>query len=179
MRLSGATLLELLVVLSMAGILLAIGIPSYASMAHASRLSSFTNELVSALHLTRSEAIKRASHAVLCTSSDGTSCAASGGWQQGWIVFHDPDNDAIRDPGEALILARPALPAGYRLTGNLPVKKYVSYSSGGRTRMISGAWQFGSLILCNDSGTFDSGRKIIISSSGRPRSEKIKLASCP
>ncbi|MBK7989954.1 MAG: GspH/FimT family pseudopilin [Comamonadaceae bacterium] len=34
-----------------------------------------------------SEAIKRNSRVVLCTSSDGSTCVTSGGWQQGWTRF--------------------------------------------------------------------------------------------
>ena len=36
--------------------------------------------------LPRSEAIKRNAPVTLCASSNGTTCATSGGWQVGWIV---------------------------------------------------------------------------------------------
>lgn len=179
MKQSGTTLLELMVVLSIAGILLAIGIPAFSHLAHSSRLASATNELVSALHLARSEAIKRNSRTVMCMSATGTSCAASGGWQQGWLVFHDVNNNAVLDAGETVILARQAQPAGLLLTGNTPVSKYISYSPSGATKLISGAFQAGTLTLCNESAVSGAAREVVVSSTGRPRTVKVILASCP
>ncbi len=102
-------------------------------------------------------------------------------------MFHDGgnnnaalDNNAKLDPGEAVILTRQALPAGFSFTGNTPVAKYISYAPTDGTKMISGALQLGTLTLCNESGSLDSARwVIIISSTGRPRTVKIVLASCP
>ena len=179
MKQSGATLMELMVVLAIAAILLAVAIPGFASLYQASLLSSVTNELVSSLHLTRSEAIKRRSRAVMCPSATGTSCAGSGGWHQGWVVFHDPNNNAALDAGETVILARPGLPAGFRVTGNAPVSRYVSYTPAGGAKLISGAFQAGTLTLCNDSGAGNAARQSVISSTGRPRTVRVALAFCP
>ena len=179
MKQSGATLLELMVVLAIAAILLLAGVPGFASLAHSSRLSSATNEMVSSLHLARSEAIKRNSRVVVCTSATGNFCAASGGWDQGWMVFHDANNNASVDAGESVILAQPALPQGYRMKGDSKVSRYISYSSSGGTKHVSGAFQAGALTLCNASGSSDAARKIIISSTGRARIVKVVLATCP
>jgi type IV fimbrial biogenesis protein FimT len=179
MKNSGATLLELLVVLAIAAILLTIGIPSFASLAHSSRLSTATNELLASLHLARSEAIKRRGRTVLCPSATGAACAVSGGWHQGWVVFHDANNNAVLDTGETVILTRQTLPAGFSLTGNKWISKYISYTPGGATRTISGLLQVGTLTLCNESGTPGAARQVVISSTGRPRTVKVMLASCP
>jgi type IV fimbrial biogenesis protein FimT len=179
MKQSGVTLLELMVVLAVSAILLGIGVPSFAALVNNSRLASAANELVSSLHLARSEAIKRNSRVVMCTSSTGTSCAASDGWHQGWLLFHDANNNAARDAGEPVILARPALPAGLRATSEGSTARYISYAPGGSTKQISGAWQAGTLTLCNESEASGTARRVIISSTGRPRTTKITLASCP
>jgi type IV fimbrial biogenesis protein FimT len=179
MKQSGATLLELMVVLAVSSILLGIGVPSFIGLANSSRLTSATNELVASLHLARSEAIKRNSRTVMCTSATGTSCVASGGWQQGWLVFNDVNNNAVLDAGEAVILARQAQPAGLLLTGNTHVSKYISYSPSGATRLVSGAFQAGTLTLCNESAVPGAARQVIVSSTGRPRTNKVMLASCP
>lgn len=178
MKQSGATLMELMVVLAIAGILLAVGIPGFASLFQTSRLSSATNELVSSLHLTRSEAIKRNARAVMCPSATGTSCAG-GGWHQGWLVFHDANNNAALDGGERVILSQEALPADIRLTGNQPVSRYISYTPTGATRLSSGAFQAGTLTVCLKSPGPTAARQIILSSTGRPRTVKTTLASCP
>lgn len=179
MRQSGTTLLELMVVLAVSAILLTVGIPSFAAFIDASRLTGATNALVSSLHLARSEAIKRNARAVMCPSVTGTSCAGSGGWHQGWIVFHDANNNAARDAAESVILRQPSMPEGFRLTGNTPVSRYISYSPTGSARMISGAFQAGTLTVCRESPAQSEARQIIISSTGRPRTVKKVLASCP
>lgn len=179
MKQSGTTLLELMVVLAVAAILLAIGIPSFASLSTNSHLTSATNSMVASLHLARSEAIKRNSRTVLCPSASGTACAVSGGWQQGWLVFHDVNNNAALDAGEAVILSQRGMPDGFRLTGNSHVASYISYTPIGATRTLSGLYQVGTLTVCEASESPVSARQIVISSTGRPRTAKVKLASCP
>src|SRR5512139_1914792 len=150
MKQSGATLLALMVVLAVSAILLTVGIPSFASLINAGRLTSATNELVSSLHLTRSEAIKRNARAVMCPSATGASCT-DGGWHQGWLVFHDANNNAALDTGESVILQQPAMPEGFRLTGNAPVSRYISFSSTGAAKLVSGEFQAGTLTVCQES----------------------------
>ena len=179
MKQSGATLLELMVVLAVSAILLGVGVPSFVALTNGSRLTSATNELVSSLHLARSEAIKRNSRVVMCTSATGASCVASGGWQQGWLVFHDPNNNAVLDSGETVIVARQAFPAGLKLNGNEWISKYISYTPSGATRTISGVLQVGTLTLCNEIDASGNARLVIISSTGRPRTVEAVLASCP
>ena len=179
MKQSGATLLELMVVLAIAGILLAIGVPAFAALVQSSRLSSATNELVASLHLARSEAIKGNSRVVMCISETGTSCAASGGWHQGWLMFHDVNDNAALDEGEAVILTRQAFPAGFRLTGNRWISNNIAYTPSGATRLISGVLQVGTFTLCNESDASGMARQVIVSSTGRPRTVRTTVAACP
>jgi type IV fimbrial biogenesis protein FimT len=179
MEQSGFSLLELMVAVAVSALLLTIGIPSFTAFTSSTRLVNVTNELVSSLHLARSEAIKRNSRVVLCASATGTSCLAAGDWHQGWLVFHDANNNAVRDVGETVILARYALPVGFSLTGNEQIKKYISYTSSGAAKLISGAFQAGTLTLCNTSPALGAARQIVISSTGRPRVVKVVPASCP
>jgi type IV fimbrial biogenesis protein FimT len=179
MKQSGTTLLELMVVLAVSAILLTIGIPSFISIAASSRLTSATNSMVASLHLARSEAIKRNSRTVLCPSATGTACAASGGWHQGWLVFHDINNNAALDAGEAVILSQQGMPDGYRMTGKLSSSNYISYTPSGAAEKISGAFQAGTLTVCEALESAVSARQIVISKTGRPRTVRVTLASCP
>ena len=179
MKQSGTTLTELMVVLAISAILLGIGIPAFASLAYSTRLSSVTNTLIVSLHLARSEAIKRHARTVICTSTDGLACSATGGWHQGWLIFHDANNNAALDPGEAVIHARQALPDSIRLTGNSSVSKYVSYAPSGGTKSVTGAFQAGTLTVCNIADSSGAARRVVISSTGRPRVARVTLASCP
>jgi type IV fimbrial biogenesis protein FimT len=55
----GFTLLELLVTLSIAAILLAVGVPSYVTFIDNNRVTSQANDLLYGFNMARSEAIKR------------------------------------------------------------------------------------------------------------------------
>jgi type IV fimbrial biogenesis protein FimT len=179
MKQIGATLAELMVVLAIAAILAGLAIPGFASLVHSSRLSAATTELLVSLHLARSEAIKRNSRTVVCISADGSTCATVGGWQQGWLIFHDANNNSALDPGEAVIHVRQALPDSIRLTGNSTVSKYISYAPSGGTKSVTGAFQAGTLTVCNVADASGAARRVVISSTGRPRVARVTLASCP
>lgn len=85
----GFTLVELLVTLAVATILLAVGVPSFASFVANSQLTSQANDLLGAAALGRSEAIRRNQAVTLCrTQPDGTSCARGQEWRA-WILLVD------------------------------------------------------------------------------------------
>ena len=86
---SGFTLIELMITLAIVAILLTVGVPSLTAFMQGNRLISSTNELVSALHVARSEAIKLNVRVSVCESSDGANCSTTGNWENGWIVFID------------------------------------------------------------------------------------------
>jgi type IV fimbrial biogenesis protein FimT len=176
MKQSGVTLLELMVTLAVMAILLAAGIPAYSSFVHKTRLTGAANGLLSSLYLARSEAIKRNSRTVLCPSLTGSACSNDGRWEHGWIVFHDVNNNGVLDSGEPLILQHQKIP-GLAVTGNTPVQNYVSYSPTGAAKRTSGAFQAGTLTLCQEADPGNS-RLVIISITGRPRVARAELSSC-
>jgi type IV fimbrial biogenesis protein FimT len=92
---SGVSIIEVLIVVAIAAILTGIAIPAFNVFIGNTRTSTIANEFVSALNLARSEALKRGQDVYVCRSSDGTSCAASGAWGQGWLVA-DGDDKPIR-----------------------------------------------------------------------------------
>lgn len=179
MKQCGATLLELIVVLAVSAILLTIAVPGFSGLVHASRLTSATNALVGSLHVARSEAIKRSQRVVMCPAPVGDACAGGGGWHQGWMVFHDANNNAQRDAGEVVVLVHPPLPAGMRVTSKGSTASYISYTPAGDTQQVGGAWQAGTLTLCHVSASPESARQVVIYRTGRPRTAKISLAACP
>lgn len=175
---SGVSLIELLVTLSVFAILLSVGVPSFNQFATNSRLNSYINSMHSNLALVRSEAIKRNSRVVICKSADGSSCSNTGGWDQGWVGFVDLDNDGSRSGGEEIVLTMPALQTGYNFTGNGNVDDYISFDAQGMTKLTSGAAQAGTIMLCPAApATGGVGRQLILSSSGRARTEKITSCS--
>ena len=174
----GFTLVELVAVIAILGILLGVAVPWVGTFADSMRLTSQANAYLSALHLTRSEAIKRNSRMTVCKSADGLSCTEDGGWQQGWIIFHDPNHNAAKDDTEVMVHQSPALPTSFQLVGNSNVAKYVSFDATGGTRLASGAFQAGTLTLCRQSASSGEARQIVINSAGRPRVQKVVVATC-
>jgi type IV fimbrial biogenesis protein FimT len=143
----GLTMIELMVGLTIVTILTTVGVPSFRNfIADQSRVAS-TNDLVGALNLARSEALKLARHVTVCKSNDGQSCGgASVDWSDGWIVFantsrsnvnvHDTDEPLIRvfaPLDDRVTLASPDGLDGaiaFRPTGDLDVSGTLVYCDG-------------------------------------------------
>lgn len=104
-RSAGVSLVELLAVVAIAAILMGIGVTSYKNITVTSRISGEINGLLGAMQYARSEAIREGQNVVVCVSVNGTDC--SGGntqWNQGWIVFADPNNTRTTGGNATLVL---------------------------------------------------------------------------
>lgn len=174
----GVTLPEVLVVLVVAGVLQALGAPALASWMDAVRVGRGSESLFLALQQARSEAIKRNTRVVVCKSDDGARCVTAGGWEQGWLMFQDGNNNARLDAGEAVLLRQAALGRPVRLSGNSQVANYVSYTPTGSANLISGAFQMGTFTVCRQSSAPLEARQVVLSSSGRVRSQRVRLSQC-
>jgi type IV fimbrial biogenesis protein FimT len=179
-RARGFTLFELVVTLGVGAVLTAVAIPSFNGLVNSVRLSTTANDLFSGLMAARSEAIKRRSRVVLCKSADGAICAAAGGWEQGWMIFHDANNNGLREPSEVVLQVAAALPSDWRVKGNQTVNRYVSYDPTGGTKLVTGGFQAGTITICRAAagGRVIEARQIIINATGRPRLQKATVDSC-
>jgi type IV fimbrial biogenesis protein FimT len=97
--------MELLIVIALAGVILAIGAPNFSEFRRNNRLTGAANDLLASIQLARTEAVKRQRGVAVCTSVDPGSadptCSAS--TFSGWIVFEDTNGNCMRDRGEALL----------------------------------------------------------------------------
>lgn len=169
---AGFTLIELMVVLTLAGILSGIAIPNFIQGIRSNRLTTAANNLVTALNLARSEAVKRSIQVVVRTTGAATI------WETGWTVFVDTNGNFTFDGTDVLLMAYPALPNGYTLrTGNATTYRlYAAYTPSGLSTTIGGAGDVFS--LCSSSGNLQRQRTITISATGRPSVADANLV-CP
>lgn len=130
----GFTLIEMLTTVSVAAILFAIAVPSFVRLTVSNTLVNYTNDLVSTVNFARSEAIRRGSTVVICSSTNGTSCSgADDTWSEGWIVFANSDNDspAVVDAGETVLKVHEALTTGYTLGTDTTFAKEIDFDADG------------------------------------------------
>lgn len=174
----GFTLVEFLITVSVAALLVTLAVPSFSAMMMNQRVTTQTNDFISTLALARAEALKRVSRVTVCRSSTGNACAASGGWEQGWIVFADDDNDVTLDNGEEILMVRSTLEGSNTLRGSTNVAGNISYVASGTARLPGGGAQVGTLSLCDERGAGEHARTIAISATGRVRMESADPATC-
>lgn len=99
---TGFTLVELMVTLAAGIIILAIGVPAFMSALSSNQAAGYANDLVGAMRLARSEAVKRAASVTICASNtDQTGCSGNA-WNNGWIVFTDDNANGQHDAGEEI-----------------------------------------------------------------------------
>ena len=169
-RARGFTIIELLVTMVVAGILAMVAVPSFNNAILGNKLAAFSNSYVASLQLARSEAIKRNQLVKLCRSANGTSCADSGNWQQGWIIFNDADNDGTINGTETRVHYQQALPAEFAFTSD-----NYSISIRGTGLIDAGA----TMVLCRHASVGSQERAITVGTTGRASVTKTTNASCP
>ncbi|MEY4588098.1 MAG: hypothetical protein RL497_174 [Pseudomonadota bacterium] len=97
----GFTLIEMMVAITIAGILLAVAVPSFKDFITRNAVENLQSRFASALNAARAEAAARNVVVSLCGSSDGLACAANQ-WTAGWIVFIDTNANGIVEGEEIL-----------------------------------------------------------------------------
>lgn len=164
----GMTVLEAMVATIVLGVLLSIAVPAFHQQIQQSRLTATTNQLITAIHFARTEALRTGQRVVLCSSANQTACQTQADWHVGWIIFLDPAASGQPD-GQPLRVHRFDDQTSITITGNQPVAQYISYTADGRAKLLSGALQMGTLQICGPT----AGRALVLNSGGRVRNNAI------
>ena len=157
---AGFTLFELLLTIGVAALATALSLPALGDVVARNRIRVETNALYHALHRGRRESIMRNQYVSLCKTANGIVCDPSLGWDVGWMVFVDADQDfpPQRDAGETLVqYHRPG--ATVRILANR--NAFVIRTARRRTTN-------GSFLFCDETNRTD-GLGLIVSYTGRPR----------
>ncbi|MGB5253674.1 MAG: GspH/FimT family protein [Sedimenticolaceae bacterium] len=159
----GLTLVELTTTLAVAGISLAILLPSWAALAGRSQVTTAANQLLTHLRYARNEAVMRNQKISLCPSDDGDSCSGDPqGWQRGYLIFIDHDGDRERTPDEVVLRVQGPQAPGLRLhsTAGRPAIRF---------RGDGAAWSTNTTFSICQGEDSEIHRAVVLYGSGRAR----------
>lgn len=171
-KIYGFTLVELMITLSVVGIVFSLSIPGIGELIASSRQTSAINQLVTHLHLARSEAIKRGLKTVLCTSLDAQTCSKQIRWEQGYIVFTDENGNKQPDKGEQLLRVYSSKPNGLIISSS-KARTRLTFQPSGRSPGSNATISF-----CANQAS-NNPKALIISNTGRPRVSKTRPDGSP
>lgn len=161
-RSDGYTMVELMIVLVVAVILLAIGVPAFRDFMQTQKIATTANSLFSAINLARSEAIQRGTRVDLVPANGMD-------WNSGWIVLVDQNGNQKADGDEQIIFSHGLVSKDIQITSAFTDSKkpYLAYNGTGRTRTNANSQtpQMGAWLLTLDNHS----RRVVINFLGRPR----------
>jgi type IV fimbrial biogenesis protein FimT len=194
-RQHGFTLWELLMTLLVAGVLLGIGVPNVMEFQRNSRMTGAANDLITAVLVARTEAVKRRTFVAWCLSNDPMAatptCATSSvadSDTHGFVTWIDEndnfdandariltdgtDGNAAIDAGELVLMRTPAPGLPIRVSSNCG---YASFAPTGALRQAGTlcAPNLRAVVFCDDrgrrvaSGGLSSARVVRIDRPGR------------
>ncbi len=163
----GFTLLELMVAITIFSILVSIAVPSFNSVIESNRVQTQADKFFTTISTARSEAIKRNGTVTICKSNTLTSCASTGDWTSGWIIFADADSDGTVDSGETILKKFDEVSGGVTYAASSNVDTNITFRPTGEITTGSGR-----LVICGREQTVSTGYEISLTAAGRPRKTK-------
>ena len=152
---SGFTLYELLITVTIVGIVLSLGIPNMRAFNQNGRMTATANDIHAAFHLARSESSRAKTNITICASANAMTAAANcgGTWDQGFIVFVDEDGDINRSGAtETVLRAHGPVRDGVSLVVANNAS-YFSYSASGLGRPnVGGNTAISQVVICDERG---------------------------
>ncbi len=171
---SGFTLIELVITMTIAALVIGIGMPSFGRFMEGAKISTTTNDYVYSLHKARSEAVKRATGAGLCPSVNSmvsaAVCAPGSSYTAGWIVYADENNNRQQDAGEEILHRMEARTNGFTFAPDPVFVDQIYFDDSGNSVNVADIPISGTVNITYANGAY--GRDIIVSANGRVTSEE-------
>jgi type IV fimbrial biogenesis protein FimT len=152
---TGFTLYELMVTITVIGVILSIGIPSFSEFTQNSRLAGTSNDLLSSFQVARSEAARSKSNITICASDNSLDANANcgGTFNDGWIIFIDIDGDLNRAGADENILrTHPAPASGVTITTNAGADYFAFAGTGLGRGNVGGNPALQTAMICDARG---------------------------
>lgn len=164
MHTRGHSLVEHLAVLAIAGVLLALALPSLGKRAAQERATAALNQIIGAVAFARSAAVLHGTPVTFCPGARGA-CLGRDQWHQGALVFRDRNQNGLKEPGELLLSALPGLERGARLYWRaFRSRSFLRFLPAGYTE-----WQNGHFLYCPADDDPTLTRMLILNAQGRTR----------
>ena len=168
-NLRGFSLIELMVTLAIAGILLAVGLPSFKDFMASSEMSATNNKLVYSVQMARSTALERLVATGVCASSnpmaDDATCDAAADYNEGWIVYADDNGNGVRNNNEEIVDRSDAPGTVFTFTPDAVFESQIYFNDSGNSINVAGVPVSG--IIEVDYGNGIQERVITVSANGR------------
>ena len=156
----GFSLLELLLTITVAALILALGLPSFSALSAGNAQRVELDALFHAVHLARKASIMRKEVVSLCPSADGTVCSPGRDWSGGFLVFVNSDRDEPPElDANEILLHRHLAGEAVRITAN---------RRGFTLRATFLRATNGTLVVCDRAARIPP-KALVISYTGRPR----------
>ncbi len=166
----GFTTIELLVVMTIAGILLAVAVPNFGDLLRRHRVNTTANDLQRGLSLARGQALATG-HRVAVAPTSGSA------WGNGWRIFVDVDADGVYTAGtDTLMEEFPAASDGLAFTSSSfgeNGRTFISFNQFGTARALNGT----TLVSGQIAVTLDSER-LTVCLAANGRATVVKTSNC-
>lgn len=140
LRLQGFTLIELLFALTLAALLLTLGVPAFGNLLDRTRLDTEANDLLRGLRFAREQAIQQQRPVTLAPRIEAQ-------WNQGWVIFLDDNHNGQHDEDESILRVHTGNPQA-DMRANMPLSRYVRYNAQGQSQLLNGGFQAGTFRFC-------------------------------